>query len=116
MEDLQEKLGAVLSDPQTMQKIMALAQQLGGQERSDPPKGQDAPESGAPLGLDPSMLQKLAGLAGQGTIDRNQQGLLNALGPYLSRQRLQKLERAMRAARMAGMATNLLGISGSQGR
>lgn len=113
MDDLQEKLNGILSDPQTMQRIMSMAQQLGSQ----PPPA--APEQPSPEGSflpDPSMLQKLASLAGQSTIDRDQQGLLRALGPYLSRHRLVKLERAMRAARMASMATNLLGQTGSIGR
>ncbi len=113
MEDLQEKLNGILSDPQTMQKIMSMAQQLGSQP---PPAAPEQPPQEGSFLPDPSMLQKLASLAGQSTVDRDQQGLLRALGPYLSRHRLAKLERAMRAARMAGMATNLLGQTGNSGR
>ena len=110
MEELQEKLGAVLNDPKAMEQIMAMARQLGMPESSTEA---EPPASAAP---DPALLQKLAAMAGQGSIDRNQQSLLSALSPYLSRQRIAKLERAMRAARMAGMATNLLGITGITGR
>ena len=102
MDDLQEKLNAVLSDPETMEKIMSLAGQMGQQ-------GVEAPAMG---GIDPAMLQKISALAAQGSIDKDQQGLLRALGPYLSDRRIAKLERAMRAARMAGVATSLM----SQGR
>lgn len=100
MEDLESKLGAVLNNPEMMQKIMSLAQNLN--QPQEPVKN-DPPAASLPE-LDLSMVQRLSGLAKQGNIDKNQQSLLRALRPYLSRQRLQKLERAMRAAKMASMA------------
>ncbi len=115
MEGMEDKLGAILSNPQMMQQIMSMAQALGASENHAPaqeaPKQESAP---SPIpGLDPGMLQKLAGLAGQSGIDRNQQALLKALGPYLSRGRIDKLEKAMRAAKMAGMAAVFLNQGGS---
>lgn len=104
MDDLESKLGAVLNNPEMMEKIMAFAQNFSQSESS--PK-QDA--SPPPGDVDFSMIQKLAGLTRQTGIDANQQTLLKALSPYLSRQRIQKLERAMRAAKMAGMAGLLTG-------
>ena len=102
MDDLQTKMNSILSDPEAMQKISAMAQSLG--------LGQNQPAPDAPLPeIDPSMLQKLSGLAKGTTVDKNQQSLLHALGPYLSRERLGKLERAMRAAKMAKMASSFLG-------
>ena len=100
MEDLESKLGAVLNNPEMMGKIMALAQNLN---QSSGQSTQEAVPAG-PGNMDLSMVQKLSGLAKQSGIDRNQQSLLRALNPYLSRQRIQKLERAMRAAKMASMA------------
>ena len=106
MDDLQSKLEAMLSDPQTMQKIMGLAQTLGGpQPSADPPSGPPAEVFPA---IDPGMLRKLTGLARSSTIDKDQQTLLRALTPYLSRERIGKLEKAMRAARMARMAAGAL--------
>lgn len=105
MEDLESKLGAVLNNPEMMQKIMSLAQNLNQSE--DSPK-----QETAALGIgdiDLSMVQRLSGFAKQSGIDKNQQSLLRALSPYLSRQRIQKLERAMRAAKMASMAGLLTG-------
>lgn len=115
MEDMEDKIGAILSNPQMMQQIMAMAQSLGG--ASGPPGEQSQPQSApAPSASipDPAMLGKLAGLAGQSSIDRNQQALLNALGPYLSRQRIGKLEKAMRAAKMANLASVFLSQGGLQ--
>lgn len=108
MGELEEKLASVMNDPAMMQKIMTLAQSLGGSQPPYEPaqQKQEAP----PLpDIDLSMLQKLSGFAGQSGIDKNQQTLLHALTPYISRQRVARLERAMRAAKMAGLATNLLG-------
>lgn len=105
MDELENKIGTIMNNPEMMEKIMALAKSMGSSEPEQKPNPQ--PQSGFPE-IDISMLQKLSGLAGQSNIDKNQRNLLQALGPYLSRQRLGKLERAMRAAKMAGMATAIL--------
>jgi len=114
VEDLENKLGAMLNDPQTMQKIMAMAQTLGQQQskESDQTTKKEAPASehaGFPLpDIDLGVLQKIIGISGKSSVDKNQKALLNALGPYLSRERIVKLERAMRAAKMANIASALL--------
>jgi len=59
-------------------------------------------------------VQSLAGIAGQGGMDANQQALLKAISPYVSRERAAKLERAMRAAAMAGAASAFLNAGGLQ--
>ena len=105
MDDLQSKISAVMENPDMMAKIMSLAKSLESPQpevKSDRPPASPMPE------IDFSMLQKLSGLAGQSHIDKNQKNLLQALNPYLSKQRISKLERAMRAAKMAGMATAIL--------
>ena len=107
MDDLQSSMGAILSDPQMMQKIMAMAQSLGASQAPEPP--QEAPPM---AGIDMGMLQKLSGLAQQSAIDPDQQNLLQALAPYLSGERIGKLEKAMRAARMARFASGFLGAEG----
>jgi len=109
MSELEDKLASVMNDPAMMQKIMSLAQSLGGsppqKEQEPPPKQESAPFPD----IDISMLQKLSGFARQSGIDKNQQTLLHALSPYISRHRIIKLERAMRAAKMANFATTLIG-------
>ena len=103
MADMDSNLGAILGNPEMMQKIMGLAQSMGSQEA----KQENAPPPQAPP-IDGALLQAVAGMAKQSGVDRDQQALLRALGPYLSRQRIQKLENAMRAARMARMAATVL--------
>lgn len=110
MDNLEEKLNAVLSNPQMMQQVMAMAQNLG---LGNPPAPEPAPPppSQAPQfqGIDMGMLQKFSGIAQNSAIDQNQQTLLHALSPYLTGDRIGRLEKAMRAARMAKFATGLLG-------
>ena len=59
-----------------------------------------------------NFIQKIAGFIGQNNIDNNQRNLLNALTPYLARERVSRLERAMRAAKLANVASSFLGNSG----
>lgn len=110
MSELDDKLSAILGNPQMMQQIMNLAQTIGSSQPEAPAKQDSAPSPA----MDPAMLKKLAGMASQGTVDRDQQALLTALSPYLSRDRVSKLERAMRAARIAGAASSFLGSGGLQ--
>lgn len=122
MDDLENKLGAILGNPEMMQQIMSFAQKFNqgdaGSKQEPAAQKQEARQAaqessfpGLPE-LDLSMIQKLSGFATQSRIDSNQQSLLRALGPYLSNHRISKLEKAMRAAKMASMATAFLSPSG----
>ena len=104
MDELEQKLGSILNNPELMQQIMSMAQSLGQNPAESAPA-----TAGALPDIDPGMVQKLSGLAGQSGIDQQQRALLSALGPYLSRDRVSRLERAMRAQKMARIATTLLG-------
>ena len=113
MSELDDKLGAILSNPQMMQQIMSLAQALNSQ--TDAAQAQQKPPEPAPelpQLLNPNLLSKISTLMQHGTIDQDQKALLKALSPYLSRHKLQKLERAMHAAKMAGIATEMVNPQG----
>lgn len=112
MTEMEEKLGAILNNPQMMQTIMSMAQSLG-QEHPSEDSVNTAPTSGMPE-MDFSMLQKLSTLAGQSGEDSQQKALLQALSPYLSDGRIHKLERAMRAARIAKVASAFVNSGGLQ--
>lgn len=117
MDDMEQKLNSILANPDMMAQIMNMAQALGGGEPKEAPSCPPTLQKPlAPLptaGLDPGMLTKIAGIAQQSGIDKNQQNLLKALRPYLSSQRIIKLEKAMRAAKIAGIASTALGGAGS---
>ena len=118
MSELDEKLNSILSNPAMMQQIMSLAQALNQSEtqrqstNSTAPPQQNAEPASREPAFNPNLLNKIAGLMERGSIDKNQESLLKALGPYLSRQKLQKLERAMHAAKMAGIASEMVNVRG----
>ena len=130
MSDFEEKLNAILSNPESMGQIMNLAQSLnlggGGEPSGDgTPPPQPSPDAapsggGIPDGLsglgsllgqiDPKLiglLLPLAGeLAGGGNDERMQ--LLYALRPFLKPERRDKVERAAKTARLIHVGKKLL--------
>ncbi len=115
MEQMEDKLGSILNNPQMMQQIMNMAQSLGA--ATPPPQSQKPPQQAqkppqTPPDFDPALIQKLSAFAGQSNIDTNQRALLTALNPYLSHRKVEKLEKAMRAAKMARIASGFLGQGG----
>ena len=108
MDQMEDKLGSILNNPQLMQQIISMSQSLEQSAKEQPTSAQSPciPE------FDPGLIQQIAGIAGQSWIDQNQQALLSALHPYLSNDKVEKLEKAMRAAKMARMASGFLGQGG----
>lgn len=101
--EIDQQLSAILNDPAAMQKIMSLAQSLSGAKK-DPAAKEPTP----PKENDFTALQNISKIAVQSGIDHQQQNLLSALSPYLSREKLNKLENAMRAAKMTRIMTGVL--------
>lgn len=115
MSELEDQLGAILGNPKMMESIMALAQSMGQPEQPQDGKGPEEKAPPKPPGggdMDMAMIKALTGFARNSCIDKEQKALLNALCPFISRERLQKLEKAMRAAKIAQQASCLLGENG----
>ena len=112
MSELEERLNALLSNPQLMQQIASMAQSMGN--AAPAPQGETEPMQAPPPNINEHNFQGILQAANQVGTDKNQQALLHALSPYLSSTRIQKLERAMRAAKMAGMASLFLNSGGLQ--
>lgn len=118
MEGMEEKLGAILSNPEMMNTIMSMAKALGQNSQPSDPAPQPKPAPTSPKGTPPigrnelEMISRISALSRQTGLDRQEQALLKALHPYLSRDRLSKLEKAMHAAKMAKFATVALEQSG----
>ncbi|MEE3493226.1 hypothetical protein [Ruminococcus sp.] len=93
MDDLSEKLSGILSDPEAMRDIAALASQLGVDasgvhnetSRPDPPSDDTA-----------TQLMKLMPMLGSLKQEDDTTRLLDAMRPFLSEERRQKLDRAKR--------------------
>ena len=116
MAELDEKLAAMMADPNIMAQVAAMAKSLGmappgpGETPLEgppkpPPKG---PEKSPAPPPSPDVLQRLAAMAGQSALDENRRRLLHALRPYVRPERLARLENAMRTAQLAGAATAML--------
>jgi transcriptional regulator GlxA family with amidase domain len=101
--DLEAQLTAALNDPETMNKVMALAQSLGLDHSASPSQPQDPPPA-APSGeVEEPLRAVLSALRESGGDDRTAD-LLRAIKPMLRQERQPKIDRAIRAARMAKLA------------
>ena len=126
MAEMEDKLNSILGNPQMMQQIMSMAQMLQQPEQSPPPPHFEsqptsapqpppsappppAPQAGGFPGLDFAAMEKIMQFTRQSGIDKDQQALLRALAPFLSRERISKLEKAMRAAKISTLAASALG-------
>ena len=113
MSEMEEKLNALLNNPQLMQQIASMAQAMGGESQNKSTEQKEMPSPAAPA-FDPKLLQTMVQTVWQSGIDNNQKTLLHALSPYLSSHRVHKLERAMQAAKLAGAASAFLNAGGLQ--
>lgn len=115
MEGMEDKLSALLSSPDVMEKVMGMARALGGSSPETPPEEDPSPGSGAPpaqdafgglLGtMDPKMLSGLMGLLGEyGGKEDPREKLLLALKPYLRKERQGKVDKAAQMVRLARTA------------
>lgn len=125
MDGLEEKLGAILSSPETMEQIFAIASSLGGghppPDEPQAPPPQSSSESGGGLGdllsgFDPGMLLKLLPLiqeyqAGGG----EREALLQALKPFLRQETGEKLEKAIRITRISRVIRTGMGLFKGEG-
>lgn len=120
MAEFDEKLNALLSNPDAMAQIMQMAQSLGGSSQKDvppqpppPPKASPQSEPTFPAfgnGIDPGLLMRLLPLIQElgSQQDSNAQRLLYALRPYLREERQEKVERALQLARLFHLGKKFL--------
>ena len=132
MAQLEEKLGALLSDEEGRQRFLQLASMLSGnggasspspdadsdsqaannteEEAYAPPPDKAADKAGMILEVLPRLLSALSG-SGEG-LDEKKLNLIRALSPYLNTQRSRYIDRAIRMASMAKAAKDTLGMLG----
>ena len=131
MAELDEKLNALLSDPNSMAQIMQMAQQLsatmgGGSASPSPPTAaaptaaappaapttQTTPQAPAPSlpgGIDPQVVARFLPLLQEYSRSNSQtMQLLYALQPFLKESKQDKVERAARLARLIHLGKKFL--------
>lgn len=101
IDEIGEKLDALLNDPKQFGKIAQLASSILGDGG-----GQQAPPS-APepeLDVDMGQLRRMMSALRGGGHDSANRHLLEAMKPYLAEKRRRKIDRAMKLARLASLA------------
>ena len=103
MSQLEDRIGAVLSDPGELSRLSEMARQLMGNlsgEGGAAPKPERTPEAPFPA---EALGRLLGSLRGQKPVP-----LAEAVGPYLDQGRRERLSRALRLAAAAKMAAPAL--------
>ena len=111
MDDINEKLNTLLSDPDSMARILQLAQQLSGSQPQPPQPQPPAPaKPPSPLpDIDPQLIARFLPLLQELTRDTSQTTqLLYALRPFLKDGKQEKVERAARLARLISIGKRFL--------
>lgn len=122
MSELDEKLNALLSDPNSMAQVMQLAQQLSGtfggasQPAAASPPPPPPPQPPQPSfdtsflgGLDPKLIGRFLPLIQEYTqSNSNTTQLLYALRPFLKAEKQDKIERAAKLARLIHLGKKFL--------
>ncbi len=122
MSELDEKLNALLSDPNSMAQVMQLAQQLSGtfggasQPASASPPPPPPPQPPQPSfdtsflgGMDPKLIGRFLPLIQEYTqSNSNTTQLLYALRPFLKAEKQDKIERAAKLARLIHLGKKFL--------
>lgn len=124
MAEWEEKLGAILNDPQAMSQIMSIAQSLGGKketpplrepETTRPPSSEELREA-PPLadGLDPRLMEMgIRAMAAYQDADDRRGALLQALRPFVKPQRYAKMDKAIQIAKLSKVVRAVLeGLKG----
>lgn len=128
MAEFEEKLDAILNDPQAMGQIMALARSLGGtgDRQAAPPPSQassqeaddepvDHPSPGG-LSLDPRLVEVgMKALSAYQDTDNKKAALLQALRPFVKEERAAKVDKAVEIARLSKAIRAVLdGLKGGE--
>lgn len=108
MADMNEMLSGILSNPQAMESIMAMAKSLGQQQSQSAPA--PTPPGADPVQLMQSLLQLSRNMSG----DERQIALFQALKPFVRPDRAERLDRAIQVARISRLAGRALQSLGPQ--
>ena len=110
--DIGQMIQSVLSDPQQMEKLTAMAQSLmGGETRpaaAPEPEPSTVSVSAAAPFSEAKLLSAISGMMGQKGEQSRSAALLSAMRPYMRPEKQEKLDRAMQIARMVRIAGTVM--------
>ncbi len=98
MDDISEKLSAILNDPEGMEKIKKMAESMLGttEEKSKEPLEE--------IGLDMASLTRAIGLLKNQNKENDRVKLLLALKPHLSLEKRERVDSAVKILKLLDMA------------
>ena len=96
MDGLEDKLSAILSNPDAMGKIAEMARSLG----MSPPE-----DGGTDTEAEEGLVRRAIGLLRTRSLSSDENALLDALRPFLSVERQRRMDRAIKIARLASLAS-----------
>ena len=97
MDGLEDKLSAILSDPDAMGRIAEMAKSLAGEEGGG--------EAGRAAEADEGLIRRAMKLMRSRALSGDENALLKALRPFLSEERRRRLDRALKLAQLASLAS-----------
>ena len=130
MEDMESKISAMLNDPASMEKIMAMAQSLTGGKKEENIVENEVPaivNSLTPIGdagnlvrmianMDPNVLNGMSRVMGEySKPDDHRTRLIHALKPYMHESRHGQMDRAVRMIKLAYTAKIAMDTFGGSG-
>ena len=108
MDDLQSKISAIFSSPESMEQIRSLAQSLAGSsDMQNPSSSTEHHEDALPL-IDPRIMQLMTKAMSEFSKPSEASALLGALRPYLSPERMSKVDNAINIAKIAKIARTII--------
>ncbi len=103
MDDISERLAEILNDPESLNRVRAMAEGILGEQNQK--SEESAPNIGSVLsggGLDPAQLSKIISVMSRlkQNNDDNRSQLLLALKPHLSTPRQEKVDTAIKLLKL----------------
>lgn len=94
MDNIQDKIAEIMSDPEALSQVQSLGKMLGIAPEKEAPKPEPVEESSALSGEALSSIAKIAPLLSQVNREDDTTRLLAALRPFLSEEKCRKLDSA----------------------
>ena len=108
MAEFEDKLNAILSNPDLMGQIMSMAGSMNQQPSPPPP-----PKSSGSLPFDPGAMAGMMKMLGATQLEPRQRNLIQALRGFVPDDRLIRLEKAMQASLIARFAASAMNQGGN---
>ena len=110
MAEFEDKLNAVLSNPELMGQILSMAGSLNQQPTAPPPPPPSSPFGSMPF--DPGAMAGMMQMLKATQLEPRQRNLVQALRGFVPEDRLVRLEKAMQASLIAKFASAAMNQGG----